>query len=52
MEEYFQAFASAVALGVNACAALFIAIGAIEAVYRIVARYTPHATNVIPLLPK
>ena len=48
MEEYFRALAGAVALGVNVCAALFIAVGAIEALYRIVLRYTPHTGAVIP----
>jgi uncharacterized membrane protein len=47
MEGYFRALASTVALGVNACAALFIAIGALEAVYRVALRYTPHADAVV-----
>jgi len=42
MEELFNRFASAVAIGVEAAAALFIAIGAIEAVFLVVRRYTPH----------
>jgi uncharacterized membrane protein len=43
MEEIFQKFAGAVAIGVEAAAALFIAIGAIEALYLLARRYTPHA---------
>jgi uncharacterized membrane protein len=43
MEEIFQRFAAAVAIGVEAAAALFIAIGAVEAVYLVLRRYTPHA---------
>jgi uncharacterized membrane protein len=42
MEELFKAFAETVAIGVEACAALFIAIGAIEALYLIIRRYAPH----------
>jgi uncharacterized membrane protein len=42
MEEIFQRFAGAVAIGVEAAAALFIAIGAVEAVFLILRRYTPH----------
>ena len=41
MEELFHRFASAVAIGVEAAAALFIAIGAIEALFLVVRRYTP-----------
>jgi uncharacterized membrane protein len=41
MEELFNRFASAVAVGVEAAAALFIAIGAIEALFLLVRRYTP-----------
>ena len=48
MEELFRTLASSVALGVNACAALFIAIGAIEAVYHVATRYTPRVAAVIP----
>jgi uncharacterized membrane protein len=48
MEEYFRALATGVALAVNACAALFIAFGAIEAVYSIIRRYTPHTSAAIP----
>ena len=43
MEEVFQSFAAAVAIGVEAAAALFIAIGAIEAMFFLVQRYSPHA---------
>jgi uncharacterized membrane protein len=40
MEELFRTFAGAVALGVEACAVLFIAVGAIEAVYLLIRRYS------------
>jgi uncharacterized membrane protein len=43
MEEIFQRFAEAVAIGVEAAAALFIAIGAVEALFLLVRRYTPRA---------
>jgi uncharacterized membrane protein len=42
MEELFKRFAESVAIGVEAAAALFIAIGAIEAIYQVLRRYTPH----------
>jgi len=42
MEELFQRFALAVAIGVEASAALFIAIGAVEALFLVLRRYTPH----------
>jgi uncharacterized membrane protein len=42
MEELFKSFAESVAIAVEAAAALFIAIGALEAVYHLVVRYTPH----------
>ena len=42
MEELFKAFAGMVALGVEACAVLFIAVGAIEALYLLIRRYAPH----------
>jgi len=42
MEEIFQRFAGAVAIGVEAAAALFIAVGAVEALYLLVRRYTPN----------
>lgn len=40
MEEIFQRFAGAVAIGVEAAAALFIAIGAVEALFLLARRYT------------
>jgi uncharacterized membrane protein len=40
MEALFRAFAGTVALGVEMCAALFIAVGAIEALYFLIRRYT------------
>ncbi len=40
MEELFQRFAGTVAIGVEAAAALFIAIGAAEALFLLVRRYT------------
>ena len=43
MEEIFQRFAGAVAIGVEAAAALFIAIGAVEALFLVLRRYNPHA---------
>jgi len=42
MEELFKRFAEAVAIGVEAAAALFIAIGAAEALFLVIRRYTPH----------
>ena len=42
MEALFKAFAESVAIAVEATAALFIAIGAVEALYLVVRRYTPH----------
>ena len=47
MEVRFQWLASAIALGANTCAALFIAIGVVEALYLLVRRYAPHAANVV-----
>lgn len=41
MEELFTRFAGAVAIGVEGIAALFIAIGALEALFLIVRRFTP-----------
>ena len=43
MEEIFQRFAGAVAIGVEAAAALFIAIGAVEALFLLLRRYTAHS---------
>jgi uncharacterized membrane protein len=45
VEELFKRFAEATAIGVEAAAALFIAIGAIEAVYLVLRRYTPHGNH-------
>ena len=48
MEDLFKSFAGAVALGVEACAVLFIAVGAIEALYLLIRRYAPHGnTNIV-----
>jgi uncharacterized membrane protein len=47
MEDAFRVFASAIALAANACAALFIAIGVIEAVYLLVRRYAPHTASIV-----
>ncbi|HEX2446217.1 MAG TPA: DUF1622 domain-containing protein [Vicinamibacterales bacterium] len=48
MEDLFKAFAGTVALGVEACAVLFIAVGAVEALYLLIRRYAPHAnTNIV-----
>ena len=48
MEEIFQRFAEAVAIGVEAAAALFIAIGAAEAVFLVLRRYAlPTRASVI-----
>jgi uncharacterized membrane protein len=43
MEEIFRRFAEAVAIGVEAAAALFIAIGAAEALFFVLRRYSPGA---------
>lgn len=40
MEEIFQRFAGTVAIGVEAAAALFIAVGAAEALFLLARRYT------------
>jgi len=45
MEELFQRFAAAVATGVEGAAALFIAVGAAEAIYLVLRRFNPHARS-------
>src|SRR5262245_8845293 len=45
MEELFKQFAETVAICVEAAAAFFIAVGAIEAVYLVIRRYTPHVRS-------
>ena len=45
MEELFQQFAAAVATSVEAAAALFIAVGAAEAIYLVLRRFNPHARS-------
>jgi uncharacterized membrane protein len=43
MEEFFHWFAGTVAICVEGAAALFIALGAAEALYLLVRRYAPHS---------
>ena len=45
MEELFKTFADSVATLVELAAAVFIALGALEALWGIVRRYTPHPGN-------
>ena len=45
MEELFQQFAAAVATCVEAAAALFIAVGAAEAIYLVLRRFNPHTRS-------
>jgi uncharacterized membrane protein len=47
MEEIFHRFAEAVAIGVEAAAALFIAIGAAEAVFFVLRRYSPRRDGLL-----
>jgi uncharacterized membrane protein len=47
MEARFQSFASAIALGANTCAAVFIAVGVVEAIYYVIRRFLPHASNIV-----